>query len=443
MKSKHENGQKNGDFDELARFGISVFLTTIARFVLRIAKNVIISRVIGPSGRGILGLVTLVPDTLINLGHLGLGQADLFYLGKRKYPLEKVVGTNMVMAFLVGIALAGIGFIVFNTPYFYKQDFNLINSFSVIIIALIPVLLFSHYMEFILFAIKDIHFINISDILRSLLPIIFFVVIYLVFHEGIKAAVYSWILSSAIICMLFSVRLFRYVGRRPKFSLPYVKRGTLFGLKAYLGDLLNFLLLRIDYFFVSAFLGTRELGYYIISVSIAELIQSMPDAIVIPAIPIILGRKNEDSQGFTPTVIRCIVAIVVVGCILVGVFGKIIISVLFGHKFLPAYLPLLFLLPGMIARSIYPILKTEIIGENRPIVVSILSGTALVCNILLNYYLLPKMGVTGAALSSSIAYWLATILALRIYIKSSANSVREVMLVRKKDITGIYRYLIS
>ena len=441
MTDLSKNKQQGNDFDDLARFGLSVLITTMLKFILRIIKNAVISRLLGPSGRGLFGLAILVPDTLVNFGHVGLRQANMYYLGKRKYSLPEIVGTNLAATLVLSSILACAGFFIINTPCFFNENFEPIKRYLLPIICAIPFLLLFWYLDSILFALKDIHFINLMDILNSLLPVLFLLGIYYFIRQSLPAAIYGWAFSAALISLCLFIRLIKFLNGLPKFSIPYLKTGMLFGCKAYIGDLLAYMLFRIDYFIISYLLNTRELGLYIISVSMAELLLTLPDTVVIPAIPAILSRAEGESSVFTAAVTRCVLAAVFTGAVIACFLGKIGIFILFGSEFLPAFTPFLFLLPGMLARSVYPVLKTEIMGRNRPGTVSLLSGTALLINIPLNFCLIPVMGISGAALSSSISYILATTLAIRIYISSAHISAKETILIKQSDIKNIVNYI--
>jgi O-antigen/teichoic acid export membrane protein len=66
----------------------------------------------------------------------------------------------------------------------------------------------------------------------------------------------------------------------------------------------------------------------------------------------------------------------------------------------------------------------------------------LVFNVLLNFYLIPKYGSKGAALSSLITYSMAAFFFLHFYSKETKIKIKEILHFRKSDfdpIVAIYK----
>jgi len=97
------------------------------------------------------------------------------------------------------------------------------------------------------------------------------------------------------------------------------------------------------------------------------------------------------------------------------IFGKLIIRILLSRAFLGAYVPMLVLLPGVILLGLAKILFADILGRGYPQYSSIISGSSLVITIVLDLTLIPRMGITGAALASSVAYTFHFVQAIVLY----------------------------
>jgi len=68
-------------------------------------------------------------------------------------------------------------------------------------------------------------------------------------------------------------------------------------------------------------------------------------------------------------------------CLGILVGGKLVILLMFGKAFLPAYSSVLWLLPGILALSIYSFLKSEMYSYNLPGFVSWSSVASLFSNL--------------------------------------------------------------
>ena len=90
----------------------------------------------------------------------------------------------------------------------------------------------------------------------------------------------------------------------------------------------------------------------------------------------------------------------------VGVFvlGDQFLTLYFGPEYEESIRPLRLLLPGIlgfaVARVVWPVLQAG--GHLRRVLLA--TGTAVVTNIVLNLLLIPRFGLTGAAIATSISY---------------------------------------
>ena len=84
----------------------SVFITSIVLFLLAIPTSIIIARVLGPHGIGIYALVLLVPGLLYQLGNLGLGMANTYFIGRKRFNLTDITSTSLTFGLGISVSLA-------------------------------------------------------------------------------------------------------------------------------------------------------------------------------------------------------------------------------------------------------------------------------------------------------------------------------------------------
>lgn len=84
--------------------------------------------------------------------------------------------------------------------------------------------------------------------------------------------------------------------------------------------------------------------------------------------------------------------------------------------------PMLALLPGVVLLGGAKVLTNEITGRGYPHYNSINAGLALVLTVVLDLVLIPRYGVLGAALASSIAYSAISFTAIGFYLKASRRA---------------------
>ena len=173
------------------------------------------------------------------------------------------------------------------------------------------------------------------------------------------------------------------------------------GRRGAISVLLVFLLLKSDLYLVNYYLGTESVGIYRVAVNFADMMQRVPDL----AGAVLLAKviRNEDNQNLSWRV-TCGIGLFSLVCALgFVVIGDQLISIFFpGYE--QAYEPLIWMLPGLIFLGVGSVLNTKLAGLGYPAVTQWAPAIALAMNIGLNMYFLPKFGLRGAALATSISY---------------------------------------
>lgn len=84
----------------------SIWLTTgrICAVAARFLAGLAVARVLGPEGRGQYAILILVPNLLIQILNLGLGQANAFVLGRRQAAVSKVAANALLVGGISGTA---------------------------------------------------------------------------------------------------------------------------------------------------------------------------------------------------------------------------------------------------------------------------------------------------------------------------------------------------
>jgi len=123
----------------------------------------------------------------------------------------------------------------------------------------------------------------------------------------------------------------------------------------------------------------------------------------------------------------------IVASLFLAILAQPLIKILFGVNFSPSVLPLLILLPGIIAFGIGGVLAADLSGRGRPEFAFYSSFACLIVNIILNIIFIPKWGIGGAALASSISYWIDTLIILLVFLKISQKSLSEILIIKKED----------
>jgi O-antigen/teichoic acid export membrane protein len=425
----------------LGEYALSSLAATAAQFVLRMARNVILTRLLGPAGRGIYGLLSTLPSFVVSFGNLGFGLGSYYLVAKRKQDLRVILGNTLLYLVVMGAILTGAGYIALQVSAPIRQEFMGANHLTVLLLISVPLLLACNTASDLLSALKEIHFANLLKVTFAIFPLAVLLLIWWLTGNALMAAIWAWLGTNAGIALMGLVRVYRRAGGTPRVSYAALREAFSFGLRGNVSMWANAVVRRIDVLFVAHYAGMEAVGFYAASVSIAEIILTLPDAVSGPFLPLRLEMDEKEGRHFSPFVLKYIVSIMVLVCLVTAIAGKGLILTLYGSAFLPALRPLQCLLPGIVGLSLYQFLKADLYHMNRPGLISWVSVIAMVCNLALNVLLIPRYGAVGAALSSSVCYLLSSALLLFFVLRHTGVPLSEALILRKADIRFLAEHL--
>jgi len=414
-----------------------IFSSKIVLFWLNLAKSILIHRFLGPFGKGQYALITQIPRLLTTLGNLGLGVSAVYYTGQKRDRLTDIVSTSLVAALVLGLLLIGLLVLAFDyLPDSLVRDIRLEQILFAGLI--IPFSLLYIYNSAILLGSDRVKNVASLTIFASFSLLVYFILFNVILQKGVMGAVAALILSTVTVAVLSVLFLGQQVTVRIRFCGQYFKKSAIYGLKAHLGTCAQFLNYRVDIFFVQYYLGFTQLGYYTLAVALAELLWELPHSMSTALFQRISSASGIEGDRLTPKMCRntLFLMVLISGCVFV--FGELIIRIAYSSAFLPATVALRILLPGVIVLSISKVLSGDLTGRGKPIYPTRAALIALGANIPLNFWLIPRWGISGAAAASSIAYSLQALVVLRYFVKVSQNRISDTLIVRREDFR-VYR----
>ena len=159
----------------------------------------------------------------------------------------------------------------------------------------------------------------------------------------------------------------------------------------------------------------------------------IPSAIGFVLFPSVSSSNKKDAAALTASTCRHSFFLTSILCIGTAFFGKYAIEIVYGKVFLPSYLPVLILLPGVLIISTATLTSSYLNGIGKVIYSPIITSTMLVINITLNIILIPAYGILGAAIASSICYSYGGLLGVFFFLKNSDISLKDVYIMKKDD----------
>ncbi|MFH1359469.1 MAG: flippase [Candidatus Omnitrophota bacterium] len=427
----------------LLKNSIKIFFSQVAILIGGIIGSIILARSLGPTGRGIYALLILFPTVMSQLCNFGIGEANVYFVGKDNRNLNVAVSISFLGS--VAFSLVAISLLLTVSRFAFFQNFlieNLITPFQFwAAIAVLPLLLLAEYLKTIFLGKEEITVYNVINLSYAFIGLISIVVFVFMLGFGVNGALTAYILSSVTIAALTVILLRKIIPGHFLFSKKQLASWIKFGLKGYSGNLAQLLNYRLDMFLVALFLNPSAVGYYSIAVAFAEGLWMIPRALATALFPRISALSNAKTNGPTAQISRHNFFVIGVLSLLCALFVRPMIGLLFGDLFLPSAQPLLILLPGVAIFGGARVLASDLFGRGRPEFASFAAFLSLVINVALNLYLIPRWGISGAAFASTMAYSAAAALIFVAYKKISKESWKNILFIKKSDFSD-YKYLL-
>lgn len=423
------------------------FSAQIIAVIFGIITAIIIARILGPEGKGIYTLVILIPSMLVLLGNLGIGIANTYFGGSKKYNWDELASISFISSLLLGITLS----IIFLTYYFIVHPIFLseIKTQCIVLAAMtVPFNLFTTYFQCILMGQKRFLEYNLVNVLQNGVLVILVIIVLFFLERGISEVILTWLIATIITTAFSFFFVRKTTSVKWVFSYPIFKALLKFGSIGYLSNIITFLNYRIDMILVSslvtpAIVATTLVGYYSVSVSLAEALWYFPGAVGTIVFARTVGLNNEEADKTTPKICRNTFFITFIFALILLALSKRLIILLFGVSFLPALRPLYILIPGIIIFSICKVLCNEITGRGKPLINIVAAGISLLVNIPLNLLLIPRMGIEGAALASTISYSACAFIVLIMFLRISQAKFSDIVIIKKEDLQLYTAVLLS
>ena len=417
---------------------ITTSFTEIATILIRTIIGIIIARKLGPAGRGEYALALLIPGLFITFTSFGFGEASAILIGKEKYDKEKVFGCLMTYVAFVTL-IVGIVYYSFQRPIINLAQHGISAHVYSLSFILVPLQLFWGSISSILLGIGIIKKISYGRFFNNLL--FFFIIISVsLFHRltpfiALFFFICSWI---AEIVYLYCC-LKKHINLSFAFDRQILKEQFNFGIKMFWNSIFLQLNRRLDSYILVFFKGNYSLGIYTVVVGLCEFVLTIPTVFTRVAFSFSVRANTSESLRITTASIRQIAFLLLTSTLILAICMKPLILFLYTSKYIEALRPALLLLPGIISLGLSTMLGTILVGQSKPREQTIASGVSCLVTVVLDVILIPKYGISGAAIASTIAYTISAIYLIRVYKNLSQATLKDMLVIKREDIEAYYR----
>lgn len=402
--------------------------SVLTRIYLILAGVVISSlqvRFLGKDLNGELAYINSSTNILNTIFVCGIHQSYVYYRRQRGEKFRDYYMGSVTILFGIYIAISVL------IQLIARPDFD-----TAVIVLTIPILFYIKIVRYVTL-VEYPKTKNEVEIIRNTAKIIFLAAIFF----WVKATP-IWILVLLLFQELLSLVLYlKKLGVKmiiDKDSMHLLWLLISFGIFPMLSLLLTTLNYRIDVVMLKSAVTYASVSIYTIGVQIGEECWAIPDAIR----DILMSKlTNGKTAKEVCKVIRYSNSIMLLAQLAMVALGSLAIQILYGKGYSESYNILLMIMLSSYGMIYTKMISTYNVAEGKQKINLLYMIFTAGSNIIINFLLIPKLGIYGAGVASVISYNLGGILQIRYFCRLTDSKFSDMLFIRKKDITELKQVL--
>jgi len=414
--------------NKIAKGAIIVFLSMLVGRLLTYLYIAIIAR-LGSENYGLLSLGFAIISFLSIIALMGLTTGVIRYVSyyKGKGNKEKIKGVilssikislplSIILSIILFIFAENISITIFNN----SRLTIILKLFSFII----PFIVLNNLFNATIVGFQKIKYQIITKeiIENSIKLILTIILIYLGFNlfGAIIGYIIAIVAGTLISLYLLQKKVFPFLKKEIK---PHyiTKKLFNFSLPLILSGFLVMIIKWTDVLMIGYFKTASEVGIYNVALPTANLLVLIPTSLLALFMPIITELyskgKIKEIKKISNITSKWIFFLNLPLFFLIMLFSKEILRILFGEEYIVGYVPLIILLVGYLVHCLTHIFRSILntVNQNKKILYVI--SISAIANIVLNYLLIPKIGIAGGAIATSSSFIISYFLLFKISYK--------------------------
>lgn len=388
----------------IARNSILSLMPQLVSVLVGIVSSIITARYLGTAGRGALAVVNVTVTLLALISNLGLSYSLTYFVAKQRLTEQEAMGVAVAASFVVSLPFALAGLLV--VAALKSSVLAGVDSASLVAgILALPAVLFINLWSTIRLALKEFGKVARFQAAVAIVGIVVVSSVLVGFGLGLRALVIANTLTTYGYIVYLAMADLRKHGVSFKWPRGIVRDIGVYGLKVYVGSLVNYSYLRLDAYILNTFSGTAAVGLYSTAVTLNEKLWILDNSVSQAVLPDVVSRDEEDSARLTAFTARTNLLVGAGAALVLGLVTPWLVPMMYGAEFRGAVLPLVLLLPGTVAYAGSRPFAHYVSGQRgRPELTSGLAAVVALLGVVVYLILIPLAGAAGAAIASSIVY---------------------------------------
>jgi O-antigen/teichoic acid export membrane protein len=417
----------------LVRSAKLILVTDIAITLFTVVTSLVGARALGPAGRGDLLVVVMWPLVIALLAELGLPNSYRYWMAKEPERGSRLFSNAVIYTLLAGAISVVLGDWV--VPHLVGHRSAEVMLLVRIYMINIPAVIFLNLMRGLLEGTRRFGWSGAARLIFFGVQATGFAGLWFTGHLTVATAAYTMILSQTASLLVALVAVWHQLrpGWEPSWS--EFKNSLHYGLRDYGGGVSDYATLRLDQLMLGAMASSPALGLYVISVRISEVTTFAAGALADALMPEVASSSEVDqAEALLARTLRLTIYSSVIFLVPLWLLAPLMLRTVFGHSFVPATSTFRWLLVAAVVWSAGSIVIRGLQGFGHPGLTTIARFMSAIVTAGALLILLPRMGITGAAIASLIGYSVMLTVALFALIHRRQLGFWQYLRPRRRDI---------
>lgn len=394
----------------------------IIQMLISLIITSITARYLGPSNYGIINYTNAYVSFLVSLCSLGLNGIIVKELVLNRGKEGELIGTAIVMRFIAGII--SMFSLILIMKYILVEDTLIIK---VAFLQSVSVL-FSSF-DIINFWYQS----NLQSKYSTIIQTIAYVgmsiyrIIILILNKDVTWFAFAVSLDTIIIAILlvYSYYINKNKSQGFSFSFYWVKILLKQSYPFILSSIMVTIYGQMDKIMIGNMMDEKSVGLYSVAITITGLWSFIPIAFLDSARPLIMEAKAKNQTLYIKRLKQLYAFIIwmsIAYAVGMCIFSKIIILILYGEKYLAAQSALIITVWYCIFSYLGSAKNIWIICEQKMKYETLFTIIGALCNVCLNFLLIPKFGIVGAAIATLLTQIITNFLIMFLFKATRENA---------------------
>lgn len=374
---------------------IQTFLTRFLIIGLNFGLVIFTTNFWGSEGRGTISL--LIADLALIGFFTGIFSGSSVSYFSSRFPKEKVLVIGYLWSVVIGLLLP----VLLITVSGHNSDYLL----DLMALSVVSSLLSANISLFV--GGKNIRMFNLYTILQQVVHFGFLAVLVFGFrYITVSAYFVAQIIAYAI---LFAISTFQLT-KNMKWSQITDRQNVgksmfQYGFYSQMSGFIQFLNYRLSYYFLEFFKGIGSVGIFSVGVAVSEAVWTLSRSL---SLILYSEAVNTDDSNFlikkTKSALKISFLLTFAFIFLIFLVPAQWYTFIFGEEFSQTKQIIFILSPGILAIATSNIIGHYFAGINRLRILNIKSIVGLLFTVVLSIILIPKYGIEGACIATSVSY---------------------------------------